>query len=148
MLLFRRLKHALTRSRARTHPGDPDPRLRGRTYAIPFDRVWEGAVKLAGQGLPRWTVILADDQAGVLEAEARTLMFRFVDDVRVRIGLDENGQTRVDLESSSRKGKADLGTNARRIGRFLRKLDQVLEPGPGQVLERRVELRWEDIPVA
>jgi uncharacterized protein (DUF1499 family) len=43
--------------------------------------------------------------------------------VWVRLSLDEDGQTRVDMASSSRKGGGDLGTNARRIARFLRTLD-------------------------
>lgn len=143
MLLFRRLRRAVTRNQARTHPEERDPRLRGRTYAIPFDRVWDAALELAGETLARWTLIRADDQTGILEAEAKTLVFRFVDDVRIRIGLDENGQTRVDLESQSRKGKADLGTNARRIGRFLKRLDEAVGARPDQVLEPRVQLRWE-----
>jgi uncharacterized protein (DUF1499 family) len=34
--------------------------------------------------------------------------------------------TRVDLRSASRVGRADFGTNARRIARFLQKLDDRL----------------------
>lgn len=93
--------------------------------------------------MPRWTVVGADDETGVVDAEAKTLVFRFIDDVRIRVGLDENGQTRVDAESASRVGKADLGTNARRIGRFLRELDAALGARPEEVLEPRVELRWD-----
>jgi len=112
-------------NRAETSPDHPNPRLRGRTLAIPFDRVWKEALLLAAkkQG---WTILEADDLAGVIRAEARTLVFRFTDDVEIRIGLDENGQTRVDMTSASRVGKADLGTNARRIGGFLRGLDRRL----------------------
>lgn len=144
MLLFRRLVRALTRSRAVTDPGERDPRLRGRTYAIPFERVWRGVLEVAREVMPRWTLNRADDEAGIVEVEAKTLIFRFVDDVRIRVGLDRNGQTRVDVESASRVGKADLGTNARRIGRFLRKLDAALRVRPEEVLEPRVELRWEE----
>ena len=112
-------------NRAETSPDHPDSRLQGRTLAIPFDRVWKEAFLLAAKR-HGWTILEADDLAGVIRAEARTLVFRFTDDVEIRIGLDENGQTRVDLTSSSRVGKGDLGTNARRIGNFLRELDRRL----------------------
>jgi hypothetical protein len=116
-------------NRAATQPDHPDPRLRGRTLAVPFDRVWKEALLLAAkkQG---WTVLDADDLKGVIRAEAQTLVFRFTDDVEIRIGLDQDGQTRVDMTSASRVGKSDLGTNARRIANFLRGLDQRLARAP------------------
>jgi hypothetical protein len=115
----------LTQNRAETAVGAADPRLRGRTYAVPFDRVWGAALTLAGR-LRGWTVLHADDIEGVIRVEARTPL-RFVHDVEIRVGLDANAQTRVDLVSASRTGKADLGKNARRIGKFLRALDRDLE---------------------
>ena len=116
----------ISANEAETAPDDPDPRLRGRTYAYPYEEVWQTARGLAEGRRYMWRVTLADDQDGVLQIEARTVLFRFVADFEVRIGLDENGQTRVDVRSASRKGFADLGGNARRIGRFLRKLDKTL----------------------
>ena len=47
-------------------------------------------------------------------ATFRTKVFRFVDDVVVRIVADGNGSV-VDVRSKSRDGKGDLGANARRI---------------------------------
>lgn len=114
----------LTRNRASTDPRHEDPRLRGRTYAIPFVKVWGGALELASGGLRGWTLVEADEDRGILRAESTTPVFRFVDDVRVEISLDEYGQTRVDAVSSSRTGKGDLGTNARRIRKFFRALDE------------------------
>jgi len=116
---------ALTANVAETAPEAEDPRLRGRTYAIPFDAVWRAATDLAGS-LRGWTVTGSDDCEGIIQAEARTLVMRFVDDVTIRIRLDENAQTRVDMRSASRKGVGDFGTNARRIGRFMRLLDRRL----------------------
>ncbi|RMH13728.1 MAG: DUF1499 domain-containing protein [Gemmatimonadetes bacterium] len=132
--LFARMRRGLTRNRARTHPAAEDPRLRGRTYAIPFDDVWTGALWLA-QRRRGWTVTLADDQRGVLRAEAVTPVLRFVDDVEVRITLDPDGQTRVDMVSASRTGRGDLGVNPRRIARFLRALDRHLGAGPDRILD-------------
>lgn len=119
---------------ASTDPAHRKRALRGRRYAIPFDRVWAAALELIEGRRPGWTVIGADDQTGVIQAESRTRVFRFVDDVGLRIGLDEDGQTRVDLTSRSRVGKWDLGTNARRIRRFLDDLDRQLEARPRDIL--------------
>jgi hypothetical protein len=107
-----------------TQPQHPDERLRGRTYAIPFEDVWRAALYLAGGGLRGWRLIAADDEEGIILAEASTLALRFVDDVSIRVRLDEDAQTRVDVRSASRVGRNDFGTNARRVARFLDALDQ------------------------
>ncbi|HEX6559587.1 MAG TPA: DUF1499 domain-containing protein, partial [Longimicrobiales bacterium] len=74
----------------------------------------------------------SDDYDGLIQAEARTLLFRFVDDVVIRITLDADAQTRVDMTSRSRRGGVDLGSNARRISRYLRALDRRLLPKPAR----------------
>jgi len=114
-------------NRAETSPDHGNSRLRGRRYAVPFQAVWEAARDLADGGMARWTLVDADDQKGVLRAESRTRLFRFVDDVEIRIALDHEGQTRVDLASASRIGAWDLGTNARRIHQFTARLDLALQ---------------------
>ena len=124
---MRRLIRALTRNRAWTDPESPDPRLRGRDYAVPFTTVWEAALETA-RTRRRWTVTQADARRGEIQAEARTALWRFVDDIWIRISLDELGLTRVDVSSQSRVGSADLGVNARRIARFLHALDRRLQP--------------------
>ena len=123
-----RLLQALTRNRAFTQPESDDPRLRGRSYAVPFARVWNAALIVA-QRTRGWTIVTSDPRAGEIVAEARTPVWNFTDDVWVRLSLDEDGLTRVDLASASRKGSADLGTNARRIARFLHALDRHLLDG-------------------
>jgi len=124
-----------TRGRAETHPRAPDPRLRGRTYAITFDRVWNAALGLAGGGLPRWRVLKSDDEKGAIHAEALTTVLRRPCDVRIRIGLDSNGQTRVDVRAALAAGKHDWGSNARRIQRFMEALDAKLAATPAQILD-------------
>ncbi len=130
-----RLWSGFTRNRAVTHFRHEDPRLRGRTYAIAFAKVWAAAVELASGGLRGWTLLEADEDRGVFTAECRTLVFRFVDDVRVRMSLDEYGQTRVDMTSASRARKGDLGTNTRRIKKFFRALDRKIGAGPRTILD-------------
>ncbi len=132
----------LTRNSAETDPHSLDGRLVGRTYAIPFDSVWNAALILADGGIRGWSLASSNDQAGSIHAESTTLVFRFVDDVRVHIGLDENGQTRVDIRSASRKGSGDLGRNRRTVGRFLRRLDKRLDARPEQILDPTQAAPW------
>ena len=133
-MLRERLGRALTTNRAATDPQSDDPRLLGRTYAIPFDRVWTACLVLVERPR-RWTLLQANDLDGYLRVKCQTLVFKFIDDFEIRIGLDEHAMTRVDVKSRSRRGRADLGTNARRIGRFLRRLDRILDAEDGAILD-------------
>lgn len=118
-----RLVKALRENRAETDPAHADPRLRGRTYPVPFHAVWIACLENV-RAEHRWTLRLADDQAGIIRAEAVTRFFRITDDVTISVSLDDDAQTRVDMVSQSRTGRGDLGTNARRIARYFRQLDQ------------------------
>jgi len=68
-----------------------------------------------------WEVVAADPVAGRLEATDTTFWFGFKDDIVVRIRSQPDG-SRVDVRSVSRVGRSDVGTNARRIREFLRRL--------------------------
>jgi hypothetical protein len=126
------------RRSAETHAASDDPDLRGRTYAIPFERVWTAALHLARGGVTGWNLLHSDDLAGVIEAEAPTPPFSGPRaDVRVRISLDRDGQTRVDAESISRKSGPDFGSNRRRIARFMSLLDNRVNAREGQILDSR-----------
>lgn len=125
---------ATARARAETDPSARDPRLRGRTYAIPFERVWSTALAAMHGGLPRWRVLSHDDQKGSILAEARTAVLRRDVDIRVKIGLDENGQTRVDVRTALRGAHGDLGSTTRLIASFFEELDRRLGATPSQIL--------------
>jgi hypothetical protein len=127
-----------------TDPTSPDDRLLGRTYAIPFENVWQAATRLASGGLKGWTLWVADDQAGLIEASVSKFFFAPAGDVRVRIGLDENAQTRVDVTSTSRTERGDLGRSRRTIGRFIRHLDELLGAAPGQILDASRTMAWRE----
>lgn len=122
----RRLGRAIARNHAETNIADADARLRGRTYAIPFEQVWQAARALASGGLRGFRLIDSDDYEGIISAEWRALFSRSVSDVVIHITLDYDAQTRVDMQSRSRRKAGDLGRNARLIGRFMRRLDQRL----------------------
>lgn len=125
----------LTQNTAQTDPHHADLPLRGRTYAIPFEDVWSAAVGIAEGRIRGWKLVSADDQEGIINAESTTLVFRWIDDVRIDIALDENAQTRVDVQSASRVGAMDLGRNPRTIRKFLRRLDKELEADPSKILD-------------
>lgn len=126
----------LTEKSATTSPDAEDTRLRGRTYTIPFDEVWETSLTVIRKRLRGWTVLLDDDRAGRVEALATSAFRGLETEVVVRIGLDENGQTRVDVSATSRTEIRDYGRCRRLIGRFTKLLDKELDPQPDQVLIR------------
>jgi uncharacterized protein (DUF1499 family) len=99
---------------APAHLAEPPPQA--------FARVVEAARGLG------WHIVAAAPAEGRLEATDRTRWFGFRDDVVVRV-VPEAGGSRVDVRSVSRVGRSDLGTNARRIRRFLEAL-QVTPTAP------------------
>ena len=126
-----RLKRALLSATARTSQNAVDPRLTGRTYAIPFSHVWNAALDLVRGELPRWHARWWDEEAGVIQALSRGRFSRRASDVVIRIRLDAQAQTRVDLRSASRsKRVGDLGGNTRIIGVFTYALDKKLAAPP------------------
>jgi uncharacterized protein (DUF1499 family) len=80
-----------------------------------FDRA------LAAVRAMNWEVVAADPSAGRIEATDTTALFGFKDDVVVRVRADGNG-SRIDVRSLSRVGGGDLGTNAKRVRAYLRRL--------------------------
>lgn len=139
---MREILLAIREERADTHPSAPDPRLVGRTYAIPFEHVWNAAVGVAKEGLRGWHVASADDLSGLIIASTVSRVLQVRDDVRIRIRLDENGQTRVDVSSTSRTERPSLGRHRRTIGRFLSQLDHRLDARPGQILDATRARAW------
>jgi uncharacterized protein (DUF1499 family) len=82
------------------------------------------ALKLAeetARGLG-WEIVAVDPAAGTLLARDTSKIFRFVDDVVVRVRPAEGGGAIVDVRSKSRVGRGDIGANAARIRRFAEKL--------------------------
>lgn len=122
--ISRKIVLGLTRNVAFTAPGAEDERLRGRTYAIPFEDVWQASLDLVGGGLKRWELLESDDREGIIRGLAHGRLERFTSAVTIRVGLDFNAQTRVDALSAARVGRYDLGTNARRLHRFFIALDR------------------------
>jgi hypothetical protein len=124
--VIHQLLDGLAGDAAFTTPGANDARLVGRTYAIPFDLVWQAALGLISGGLHGWQLVSADDQTGIMLGRVPSRISRLEGEITVRILLDPNAQTRVDALATTAPGKPDLGVNARRIGRFFHSLDAAL----------------------
>ncbi len=63
-------------------------------------------------------IVARNEPEHAFDAREATFLFRFVDDVVVRVRPEGEG-SRVDVRSKSRDGRGDLGANAKRIRRFL-----------------------------
>ena len=63
---------------------------------------------------PRWAVVEADPGGGRLHLTHKTLVWRFVDDIRLTFAPDGTG-SRVAGQSRSRVGKGDFGKNRRNL---------------------------------
>lgn len=66
---------------------------------------------------------------GKIEAVARTLIMGFREDVVVRVLPDADG-SRIDLRSSSRHFESDLGSNAARIMKLIKAINDAAEVAP------------------
>jgi hypothetical protein len=108
----------------RTGEGAADPRLRGRTYAIPFEDVWQATLRLVRGRLRGWSLEFADDREGVVNALVAAPLRRLHGVVEVRISLDPDAQTRVDASAATPAAYHDLGINARRLHRLFQALDR------------------------
>jgi len=65
-----------------------------------------------------WEIVNKDSSNRLVEATETTLLWKFKDDVVIRISANGDDQSNVDLRSVSRVGRSDLGANAKRIQSF------------------------------
>ncbi len=86
---------------------------------LPPGDAWEAAVAVTEE--LGWSLVWSNRELGTIEATERSKVFRFVDDVVVRVRAAPAGSV-VDVRSTSRVGRSDLGANARRIREFLERL--------------------------
>lgn len=102
------------------HGGAGVPEKQRRAYpdlapvrlALPADQAFnaaQNAVRELG-----WKVVWVNRSLGLIEATDTSPLFRFVDDVVIRVRGDADGSV-IDVRSTSRVGVSDLGANARRI---------------------------------
>jgi hypothetical protein len=66
-----------------------------------------------------WEVVFRDEENLRFDAREESSVFKFVDDVTVRVRASQAGAT-IDVRSKSRVGRGDIGANAARIMAFTR----------------------------
>jgi len=98
---------------AQQRAGYPD--LAPIALPVPPADAFERARRAAGA--LGWEITMADPARGVIEARSVSRLFRFVDDLAIRVRPAGGGSV-VDVRSKSRDGRGDLGANARRIRAF------------------------------
>lgn len=118
----------LTTNHAETSPAAADPQLRPIVAEqSPADLA--DLVESVAEQLPNWS--LQERQAGetiVLKLVRTTPMFRFRDDITVRIAPGETGTgALLSAESQSRVGRGDLGQNPRNLKALLDPLRERLK---------------------
>ena len=89
---------------------------------LPPDRAFEQALIAARE--MGWEIVDAQPKDGRIEATDTTFWFGFKDDVVIRITPEPEG-SRIDVRSLSRVGRSDVGTNAKRILAYFRKLERL-----------------------
>ncbi len=103
-------------SQRRAYP-DLAPLATGREPAETF-----ALTSRAAREMPGWEVVFEDDSLRVLQAVATTRLLGSSDDVVIEVRPEADGSA-VHVRSRSRLGRADFGTNARRIRAYLRLLE-------------------------
>lgn len=120
------LEQGPNRGRDMTYPGESFAAQQQAAYPDLAALVVEDApdaaydkVRAVLAGMPRMRITGENREEGRIEATETSRLFRFEDDVVVRIRPFEDGGSRIDVRSRSRDGKGDLGVNAERIRTIL-----------------------------
>jgi hypothetical protein len=93
--------------------------LRTEVLDIPSGVAFERALSTArAMG---WQIVAAEPSQGRIEATDTTFWFGFIDDIVIRI-VPAGDRSMMDIRSVSRVGKSDVGTNARRIREYLKRV--------------------------
>lgn len=109
-------------------PGTPNcvcseyPKSPGYVSSLPvtaneaWDKIKQVVVTMGGE--------IMTEKTGYLRASFTTRLFRYVDDVELR--LDKNHQV-IHIRSASRVGHSDMGLNKKRVARMRAMFDQALD---------------------
>jgi uncharacterized protein (DUF1499 family) len=108
-----------------TTGGTPEyPEIEPHHYEQSVESVYRAAGN-AIRRMARWKIISEDPAAWKIQAEIRTAVFGFTDDVTVWVEPQKSG-CRVMIRSHSRVGRGDMGENARTIRALQREMDSAL----------------------
>ena len=119
----------LVNGRLRPCPGSPNcvcSEYQGKFFVEPLyynessQKAWERARDV----LEEMGGMIEFDQGGYLRAVFATNIFRFLDDVELRVEAEES---RIHIRSSSRVGHFDFGQNRSRVKKIRARYDQTQE---------------------
>jgi uncharacterized protein (DUF1499 family) len=92
------------------------PTVKPLAVGAPADETFETLCRRAESWGPLRQIHI-DPDTRTVEAFVETTLFRFHDDIIIRVRPVEHG-TRIDMRSKSRDGQGDFGANAKRIQAF------------------------------
>jgi uncharacterized protein (DUF1499 family) len=121
--LFRRWISRLWTNEVETGASLAYPAVRPLELPVGPSAAYAAALETA-RAMPRWRIIAQQAGTRHIQAEARTRLLRFVDDVEVWIVPLGAGWSRVRARSGSRVGFTDFGTNARRLRAYLARVNR------------------------
>ena len=98
------------------------PDIRTIETSEPVDASFEKALSVVSS--IGWKLQSNSQSKGIIEATDTTTWFGFKDDVVIRIRPSEAGGSIIDIRSVSRVGMSDVGANAARIRKFIRKFKE------------------------
>lgn len=120
---FTRIGAYLSTNVAETSENSPYPELHPRTYPHKPKTLFHH-LKQAIQHL-NWTILSSDLDAGEMHIEISTPLWKFKDDMWIRIEPIHERETKLMIRSASRIGQGDLGANIRHILDLYNALDHV-----------------------
>jgi uncharacterized protein (DUF1499 family) len=109
------------------------PDLTAQAFEADVAKVF-AAVLAAAREKPDWQILHRDDRTGDIQFLARTGLFRFEDDLVVRVRASANRSV-IDMRSRSRIGTGDRGTNAARIVDLQARVESYLRGHPTMALK-------------
>jgi uncharacterized protein (DUF1499 family) len=108
-----RIQTYLTTHVAETADDSPYPELRLPPYLATPQQLFEAVLKACHT--LHWQIVSSNAEQLTVSAVVTTRLFRFKDDVELRVLQAPAGGARLYVHSSSRIGKGDLGANTRHL---------------------------------
>lgn len=100
------------------------PEMKYPRFNISTDRLFEvteHAVKNLG-----WIIENSDSSTKEIKAIVQTKLFKFKDDIKLRIEKDDKSESRLYAHSSSRVGVGDMGANQKHIFDLVGEINKIL----------------------
>ncbi len=108
-----RLKTYLSTNIAETKPDHEFPELQTPHFEIPAEDLYKKVLAVTEEA--GWKLMNSDPTSLTIDAVASTPLLGYQDNVKIEITLISPEHSSINVKSSSRVGRADLGANAGRI---------------------------------